>query len=362
MVDAPRRFHARLEILEKVSAIILPRGQLMHLHGRFADDAERAFRAGDELVQIGARGGSREVFRLPEAFGRGELCVHQPFFRLAVAVRLLARAARRDPAAQRRELEALRIMAERHAMVLKLFFQRGPVDARLDARGHRHLVDADDARHHRHVHGQHRAVERFRQRVDAAHHGRAAAEGHQRNVFFLRELHHRHHFIGRAGINDAVRRHVELARAHVKQVVIGLAARMEGAFVIVHAQLVLAHDGGELFLLGLGQPRRGEADFIHMQGRRLRQMAQPQRLADPFPLRRLVRQRVLLGNRAPAVPAQRCAVDGHFRFLLVSRPSASARRAISRSAPAAVRAPRHPHPATRVCRPGVRLPASAPAR
>ena len=56
-------------------------------------------------------------------------------------------AARRDPAAERRVLEALREMAQRETVRLELRFERGTVGAALDQRGARRFVDLPHLAH-----------------------------------------------------------------------------------------------------------------------------------------------------------------------------------------------------------------------
>ena len=52
--------------------------------------------------------------------------------------------ARRDPSAERRELERLREMADRQPVRLELRVERGAVHTGLDSRGARDLVDFEN--------------------------------------------------------------------------------------------------------------------------------------------------------------------------------------------------------------------------
>ena len=115
---------------EQHAAIVRARGARVHAHGRLDDHAERAFGAEQQLIQFGTARGTRHFERPDHTGRRHHARADQQIVDAAVAVRLLAGGARRDPAAQRRVLEGLREVAERVAARGERGLERRAVDAR----------------------------------------------------------------------------------------------------------------------------------------------------------------------------------------------------------------------------------------
>src|SRR6266851_441018 len=86
----------------------------------------------------------------------------------------MAARARRDPSAERRELEGLREMAQRVAMRAQLVFKRGTEYARLDSRRARSAVDFDHLVEIREVDRDAAAIIAICRWLDAADHARTA--------------------------------------------------------------------------------------------------------------------------------------------------------------------------------------------
>src|SRR5580693_7120476 len=81
----------------------------------------------------------------------------------------------RDPSAQRREFERLRKMANRQTVWLQLRVERGAIDARLDPRRARDLVDLDDFVQMHQIDRHRAAIAVAFGRLDAADHARSSA-------------------------------------------------------------------------------------------------------------------------------------------------------------------------------------------
>ena len=95
---------------------------------------------------------------------------------------VVAAAAGRDPAAERRILEALRVVAQGQAVRAELVFQVRSVHPCLDARRARGPVDLQHPVHGAHVDGDRSLVAAAHIRMDAANDRGAAAEGYRRRA------------------------------------------------------------------------------------------------------------------------------------------------------------------------------------
>jgi len=127
-------------------------------------------------------------------------------------------------------------------MLVQRFFKLRPVNARLQRGGHGLLVDLQNPVHQRHVERNDGAVQRPALRIDTAHDTRAAAIGHERDIVFQAIFQNELHLVDGAGIDNRVGRDFQFARAHIKKIVIALAARVKGAFIIIVTHLVVADD------------------------------------------------------------------------------------------------------------------------
>ena len=107
----------------------------LQAHPRFGDDAKRAFRADHHAVGARARARARQAARFHDARGRDRAQAFDQIVDMRVEGGEMAARAGGDPAAERRELEALRIVAQGEAMRFQRRFDRGAADAGLNARG-----------------------------------------------------------------------------------------------------------------------------------------------------------------------------------------------------------------------------------
>ena len=123
-----------------------------------------------------------------------------------VSRRGLAGGARGHPAAERRELERLREVAERHGLLAQAPLELRSEQSGVDPRGERHAVHLHRRRQPAQVERD-RAREPFAHGLDPAHDARAAAERHHRHALLRAQAQHGRHHPGR------VREHHRVGRA-----------------------------------------------------------------------------------------------------------------------------------------------------
>ena len=191
------------------AALLGPRA---HPHPRLRDDRERALRAEQHAVGRGPRAGGGQPPRLPQ-LARGGQRAHRfdEVVDVGRAGREVPARAGRDPAAERRELERLRVEPQRQPVLAELGLEPGTGRARLDARRARDGIDLEHAVERAQVDRDHARVPGARNRVDAADHARAAAERHHRHVALAAPVEHRAQLVLRGRERDAVGRVRELA-------------------------------------------------------------------------------------------------------------------------------------------------------
>ncbi len=179
-------------------------GSRLHAHPRLGDDSQHALRAGEHPVGAGPGARAGQAARLP----RARRCDRADRLDEVLDVRPHGREvpgrARRDPPAEGGELEGLREVAQRQAVLGELALQRRAGGARLDARG------AGDGVH------LHHPVQRAHVERDGAvvgggdlgphspHHARAAAVGDRGHALRRAPLQHLLHLALRAGAGDEV--------------------------------------------------------------------------------------------------------------------------------------------------------------
>ena len=154
-----------------------------HAHPRLGDDAERPLAA--EQQPVGRRAGARrrQPPRRPHA-GAGRDRAH----RLDEVVDVgrpggeVTAGARRDPAAERRQLERLRVEAQRQAVRGELLLEHRAARARLDARRPRDRVDLEHAVQATERERDRPFVPRAGDRLDAAGDARPAADRDHRHA------------------------------------------------------------------------------------------------------------------------------------------------------------------------------------
>jgi len=148
---------------------------------------------------------------------------------VCVERRVVAAGARRDPPAERRELEALRIEAQRKVVCCKLRLEVRSARAALDPREPRRPVDLDDAAHAPEIdaHDGARALV-----GDAVHDARPTAERHERGAFARAELERRDQIVVRFRVHDDVRRARKIPAKRAHDVAVPLAARVHHAVAV----------------------------------------------------------------------------------------------------------------------------------
>ena len=145
---------------------------------------------------------------------------------VAVLVGLHARGARRDPAAERRVVEAVGEVPERPARRVELRLERRPEHARLHAREARHRIDLQHAVQPPEVDAEHRP-RLVRGRVEAAGDVRPAAERDHDRVGLERGGEHRRDLLLGARPHDRVGQPPELAAPLQHEVAQALAAPVD---------------------------------------------------------------------------------------------------------------------------------------
>ncbi len=109
---------------------------LLHAHPRLGDHAERPLGAEQQAVRRRAGARSRQAARLPDTrAGRDRAHALDEVVDVRGPGREVPAGARRDPAAERRALEGLRVEAHRQALLGELLLEPRAGGARLDASG-----------------------------------------------------------------------------------------------------------------------------------------------------------------------------------------------------------------------------------
>ena len=156
-------------------------GPVLQAHPRLGDHAERALRADEEAVGRRAGARARQPPRRDDTGGCHDAQRLDELVDVRVVRREVPAAAGRDPAAERAELERLRVVAQRESVRAELVLERRAEHARLHARGARRAVDLEHPRQLREVERDHAAVVAGDPRLDPADHARAAAEHDRRD-------------------------------------------------------------------------------------------------------------------------------------------------------------------------------------
>ncbi len=209
--------------------------------------------------------------------------------------REVAAGAGRDPAAERRVLERLRVAAHRQPVLPQLLLEPRPGRPGLDPRRQAGRVDFDQA-------VDAAQVERHRgpvaePRLDPADDAGAAAEGDHRGALGLGPVQHRLHLRAVARARHQVGRVLEAPVEAADDVAVGLAHRPRHALVLVVGEEVAER-------LRALQPRPADLDLVERHGGlRLTAEAEPR----PDPRRRLGhlrrRRRLVLVAPAPMLEA-----------------------------------------------------------
>ena len=119
MPQGARRFQPISERAEQKHGRALVRWLWAYADCRLGDNAQPAFRPGDQLVKIRPRRRRGNGVRRPATPWGCHACASQKILRLAVPIRKLPGTAGRDPSAECGELERLREVTERVPAVLE---------------------------------------------------------------------------------------------------------------------------------------------------------------------------------------------------------------------------------------------------
>ena len=200
-----------------------------------------------------------------------------------------------DPAAERRELVALRKVPQRQPVRLELGLQRRPEGATLDARRAGGAVDLDDAMHVAKIHG-HRglvAAEAVDTRFDAADHAGTAAEGCDRGLRRGRPVEHGGDVALVARINHGVGGGGIIAEQPAHVIRIGFSVGVRGPVI----ELARGDRGERCRRL---HPRRMQLDFVQPRRLDLGEFVAREPLLDPRPHERFLLGRDALAFASPA--------------------------------------------------------------
>ena len=207
-----QRLRRRVEALEDQALADLRGGARTNPQQQAGDDAEHALGSDKQLAQRGAgrAGGQRRGRELagrrrqPQALDR--------LVDAAVAARGLADRAGRRATADRYELEAVRIVAERQVVLGERGFKRHRPRSGRDGDRQRAAVDCEQAGEPREIERDHRLLGAG-ERLQAAHGARAAAVGHDRDALGRAGRQNRQHRLMAVRIDDGVGHRAGPARA-----------------------------------------------------------------------------------------------------------------------------------------------------
>ena len=222
-------------------------------HPGLGDDSERALGADHHPVGAGAGARARQAARLHHAGRRDRADAFDEIVDVGVEGGEVAAGAGRDPAAEGRELEALRIVADGEAVRLQGRLDRRPANAALNARGAARRVDLEHPVEMAHVEADRAGVAVADGRLDPADDRGAAAERNDRDLRAARPIEHGRDvgFALRQG--DEIGRVGEVASEGAHRFRIGLAVGVEKPLV-----WLLRQDAGEGG--GRGDAGRAERD------------------------------------------------------------------------------------------------------
>jgi hypothetical protein len=192
------------------------RGQRGRPQDDVGEEPEPALRPEDELAQVRAGGGGGERRQVERPGGRLEDAAREQLLDAADAQTPHPRAAGRDPAPDRRELERLRLVAHRQAVGGERLGEGWPGGP--GARRHQAapLVDGRHARDARQVDGDERVPRRTG--VDPAHDARAAAVRDEAGAGRAGQVEDRADLGPVRRCRDRVRDRVEAAEPQVEEV------------------------------------------------------------------------------------------------------------------------------------------------
>ena len=254
-----------LEGVEQHGRGLLEGRRLLHPHPRLGDHAEDPLGADQQPVRARARAGAGQAPALPRAGGRERTDRLDEVVDVRVQRGEVAAGAGGDPAAQRRVLERLRVVAQGQAVLAQPGLELRPGGAGLDAGGARDRVHLEHAVQRLEVDAHGGVLGHAG--LHAAHHAGAAAEGDRRGARVgapgqqLLEL----ALVARVGHH--VGRVVEAAAKGAHHVAVGAAVAVQGALVGIAAA-----DAGQR--RRRRQPRRAQLEVL--EARRALHLGRPE--------------------------------------------------------------------------------------
>jgi hypothetical protein len=253
------RPRARREVGEGDSARRLPARALLQPDPSFGDHPERAL--GADQHPVGARTGARprQTPALPLPGRRDRAHRLDQVVDVRVEGRVVSARPGGDPAAQRRELERLREVAQGEPARPQLVLEVGAERPRLDARRARHVVDLEDTVESREV-DRHRArVGVADPRLDASDDARPAAEGNRGRARAGAPLEQRLDVALVPGPRHQVGRVVDPPAEGTHEVAVGAAVGVRDTLVAIVADYVRQRRGRL-------EPRLGQVDRVEGHG------------------------------------------------------------------------------------------------
>ena len=246
------------QVGQEHATVALDLGQGEELHDRGRDDAQVALAAEDELRRVDAHALARRLPRpLDDAVRRHDLHIEHQVLDVAVAVLLHAAGIRRDPAAERRELQAVGLVAHHQAVLRERLDDVASRGAGLDAG---HAVDGVDPQHP--VHAAHVDRDHHARLVDGdaecLGHVRPAAEGQHAGAVRLARLDDRDDLVVALRENDQVRHALKARVAHRPDLAARVAMAAPQADLGVVGDLVGLERLGQRGAQRGARPRRGD--------------------------------------------------------------------------------------------------------
>ena len=275
-------------------------------HPGARDHAKRSFRTDQQPVGARSCARARQAARFQDAARRHHAQVFDEIVDVRIKAGEMAARPGRDPAAQRRILEALRKVPQGDAMRLELVLQRGTIGAAFDQRGARGLVDLDHLAEMAQIECDGGLVaDAVGARLDTAADAGAAAERRQRGADTAGPVHHGGNLCFAAGVGDDVGRAIVVAEHGAHVIGIGLAVGMCGAVVAVGGA-----EGGERGRRRY--PRRAQAEILKPRHRDGLEPVAGEFRAVTAEHKGLLGLRHAFAFAAPAIVLQPCA--GHGRL------------------------------------------------
>ncbi len=254
------------------------RRSLLQAHPCFDDDSKRSLRADQQAVRARARAGAGNAQRGIGARRGDGAQRFDEVVDVRVERRVVATGSRSDPAAERRQLERLRKVAQREPVRAKGALEGGPVDSRLNAGCAGGAIDFEQAIEMAQVDAYGAVVAVEAARLDASDDARSAAVGDGSDVFCRAPSQNGGHVFARARQGHQVGSHRKVTPQGADHVAKSLAVGVPGSF-----EGICGHDRRKLWRrldprprkvdlldrgrIRLGRERTAELGSQHRSGR-----------------------------------------------------------------------------------------------